>query len=131
MIIQTNISFFIFIIIQLMLCTSSFAKNGLLIVGMGLPGSGKSTIMAELGKVYNTSHVFLEPEESTWPKFITEKKVNGSFTAPMWFRSTRVLLLIQADQLRNEGQIAIVDSYIVDSYYDKLLYQYIDNKNMG
>jgi hypothetical protein len=39
----------------------------------------------------------------------------------MWFRSIRVPMLLEAQRLNEEGEIVFIDTY-----YDKLLYYYID-----
>jgi hypothetical protein len=58
---------------------------------------------------------FLEPEEKHWPTSVSDRKSSGYFTALMWFRSARVPMYYRAQQVRESGGIAFLDSY-----YDKL-----------
>lgn len=43
----------------------------------------------------------------------------------MWFRSIRIPMLIEAERLSEEGE-----TVLIDTYYDKLLYYYIDKHCM-
>ena len=98
--------------------------HAVLIVGAGLPASGKSSTMKELAKIYETENLFLEPEESTWPEVLTKGSIIDPINIITWLRSIRVSMLLQAHALSSQGEVAIVDSY-----YDKLLYKYIGNKD--
>tara|TARA_R110001592_G_scaffold245224_3_gene506587 strand:- start:281 stop:811 length:531 start_codon:yes stop_codon:yes gene_type:complete len=62
----------------------------------------------------------LEPEENSWPDLVHDREKVGYFTALTWFRSVRVPQLYRADELKRNGQIAIIDSY-----YDVLVSQYL------
>ena len=95
-------------------------KKGLLIAGIGLPGAGKSTVLAALAHK-NGWRYLAEPEEQQWPLAVEWQSVCGVFTALTWFRAMRVPNLYRADQFRNEGDIVLLDSY-----YDKLMRYYID-----
>jgi thymidylate kinase len=94
-------------------------NKGKIIVAFGLPGSGKSSVIKELGKLLKIDSLH-EPEEGKWGNAVTNRKASGNFTAIMWFRSERVPLLYQAEQKREQGK-----TVLLDSYYDKLFYRYM------
>jgi hypothetical protein len=99
--------------------------GGVLIAGMGLPGSGKSSVFAALADSFlrksRTTVLYREPEEAHWPDAVRSRDRCGCITAMTWFRSARVPMLYHAASDREEGKIAIVDSY-----YDKLIHLYFD-----
>ncbi|WP_417783652.1 hypothetical protein [Terasakiella pusilla] len=99
-------------------------SRGKLIVAVGLPGAGKSSISKELSTKIDAV-TLLEPEEENWGKAIKDRERCGKFTALNWFRSERVPLLYEAEELVSNG----VD-VIIDTYYDKLLAYYIGDKHM-
>ena len=92
----------------------------MLIVFVGIPGSGKSSIVKELAALLNVKY-FAEPEEEKWADAAKDWKTYGSFSMLMWFRSIRVPMLVEAQRLSEEGEIVFIDTY-----YDKLLHYYID-----
>ena len=92
----------------------------MLIVFVGIPGSGKSSIVKELATLLNVKY-FAEPEEEKWADAAKDWKTYGSFSMLMWFRSIRVPMLVEAQRLSEEGEIVFIDTY-----YDKLLHYYID-----
>lgn len=92
---------------------------GQLIVAAGLPGAGKSTVMASLAGLMNVP-VLLEPEEEKWGRAVWDREQCGRFTALMWFRSARVPLLYEAHARRKRGE-----TVLLDTYYDKLITHYI------
>ena len=92
----------------------------MLVVFVGIPGSGKSSIVKELGGLLNVKY-FTEPEEEKWADAAKDWKTYGSFPMLMWFRSIRVPMLIEAKKLSEEGW-----NVLIDTYYDKLLHYYID-----
>jgi adenylate kinase family enzyme len=98
--------------------------NSGLIVAMGLPGCGKSTVFKELGLLHGL-RVFHEPEEEIWPAAVHKRETCGPFTAITWFRSHRVPFLFEADAIKRAGQFVLVDSY-----YDKLLSYYLGKDGM-
>jgi len=98
--------------------------RGKLIAGFGLPGSGKSSVMAELARQCGWES-FFEPEEGEWARAVRDRKQCGYFTALTWFRAARVPLLYEADRLRRAGAISVMDSY-----YDKLVVKYLGKKGM-
>jgi len=102
--------------------------EGVLIVGMGLPGSGKSSVFCALADLLvrqgKDTSLYREPEESEWPLAVSDRDRSGCISALTWFRSIRVPMLFQAAQDRDNGKIAIVDSY-----YDKLIHLYFDRPN--
>jgi thymidylate kinase len=119
----------IFLPLVLLLFSTSFAldeqpSKGLLISAVGLPGSGKSSVMKELATLIDRT-CFCEPDEKDWADAVLAKYMSGSFTMITWFRSMRVPQLYRAHQLRTIGEIAITDSY-----YDKLLSCYIGKPGM-
>lgn len=98
--------------------------RGNFLSAVGLPCSGKSSVMQALGQ--KTGYVtFSEPEEKDWPVAVQNSQDVGMFTTLMWFRSVRVPMLIQAEKLAQLGE-----GVIVDSYYDKLMYYYLDKPGM-
>lgn len=98
-------------------------KKGILIVGAGISGCGKSSIFKELHKILG-GKLFLEPEEHEIPKEYLERKYCDEFTLSMGYRSVRVPQLIKAKHLRDSGQIVLVDSY-----YNKIMSYYMPKKS--
>ncbi|HBP90849.1 MAG TPA: hypothetical protein DD706_24545 [Nitrospiraceae bacterium] len=86
---------------------------------IGIPGSGKSSIVRCLSKQYQISS-YNEPEEKDWAKAVEMREKSGKFTAVSWFRSFRVPQLYQAKGDSELGKVSMVDSY-----YDKLLFNYL------
>lgn len=98
--------------------------GGQLIVAMGIPCCGKSSVFDELGHIHNLE-VFHEPEEEKWPEAVHSRDVCGRFTAITWFRCARVPSLFAAEQQKRNGK-----SVLVDSYYDKLCSYYVGKPGM-
>ncbi len=103
---------------------SKSLNEGKLIAFMGLPASGKSSIVSELSAILSLE-AFLEPEETSWPDAVLKRELSGYFTAITWFRSIRVPQLFMANKLRDEGK-----TVLIDSYYDKLIYHYLGKPRM-
>jgi len=99
-------------------------KKGKLIVAMGLPGSGKSSVIKEIGTLSNTRS-FLEVEESEYTKVVRRRDIYGSFTAMTWFRAMRMPNLYEAHSLASNGE-----SVFLDTYYDKLISKYLGRDGM-
>jgi hypothetical protein len=103
--------------------------SGVFIAGMGLPGSGKSSVFAALADLLIrdrvTTTLYREPEETEWPIAVTKRKQCGCMTALTWFRAQRVPNLYEAALDRDRGAIALVDSY-----YDKLIHLYFDDPGL-
>ena len=99
--------------------------HGAIIAFMGLPGAGKSTTAKVLASLIPNSSLFMEPHDGAWPVAVNRRHDFGYFTALTWFRSMRVPLLYMAHEVRANSGIAIVDSY-----YDKLIADYIDHRDM-
>ena len=93
----------------------------MLIVFVGIPGSGKSTTVKELASLLSIQHFFTEPEEEKWADAAKDWKTYGSFSMLMWFRSIRVPMLLEAQKLSENDKIVLIDTY-----YDKLLYYYLN-----
>jgi len=98
--------------------------KGKLIVAMGLPGSGKSSVIRKIGELTNTK-CFLEVEESEYTEVVKRRDIYGSFTAMTWFRAMRMPNLYEAYDLAQQGQ-----TVFLDTYYDKLLSKYIGKDGM-
>ena len=99
-------------------------KTGKLIVAMGLPGSGKSSVFRETAHRLNCKSLH-EPEEEYWPDAVHRRAEVGPFTALSWFRSIRVPLLYEAHASRLNGE-----TVFVDSYYDKLFAGWLGKPGM-
>lgn len=97
---------------------------GNLIVGLGIPSCGKSSVFTELARMHRLK-VFCEPEENDWPQAVHERETCGFFTAITWFRSKRVPGLFAAASLRASGRVVLVDSY-----YDKLFRYWLGKPGM-
>lgn len=98
--------------------------QGMMVVGLGLPGCGKSSVFRELGKRLQCQ-AFLEPEENEWSLAVTERASSDYFSCITWFRSMRVPQLYLAAKARDEGEIALVDSY-----YDKAMHYCLGKEGM-
>lgn len=99
-------------------------KSGKLIILVGISGSGKSTLARELAAITNAK-LYLEPEEKEWPELVKRSNFYGEFAAMTSLRNLRVKNLYDAKHSRDEGYVAIVDSY-----YDKITSYYIDKPGM-
>lgn len=114
-------------------CGSGWARNatppktgpGFFIAAVGIPCCGKSTVMRYLAAKLGASY-FREPEEPKWPEAVMNRDLVGPLTAITWFRSVRVPHLYNADEIRKQGGVSVIDSY-----YDKLCYHYLGKKGMG
>lgn len=98
-------------------------KKGTFIAGLGLSGSGKTTVLAELSNI-TRMRIFSEPEENEWPRAVQNIK-KYPFTALTCFRSERIPQLYDAFELSEEGY-----DVIFDTYYDKVLYDYLGKPGM-
>lgn len=98
----------------------SIENKGLLIAALGLPGSGKSSIIKEL-KDLCQAEAFFEPPEENWPisyKLTFElKEIPSQITTHTWFRSVNTSSLYYADFLRKQGKLVLLEPY-----YDKILF---------
>lgn len=86
---------------------------------IGIPCSGKSTLVQELGKRHNLP-TFCEGEENSWPPCVKERNLSGPFGASMWFRSLRVHNYAKAIDCAERGKTALVDSYF-DKFFHFIL----------
>jgi len=96
----------------------------MLIVFVGIPGSGKSSTTKEVASLME-AECFLEPEEDKWADAAKDWKTYGSFAMLTWFRAIRTPMLIKAQELSENGELVFCDTY-----YDKLLHYYIDKHCM-
>lgn len=99
--------------------------QGKLICAMGIPGSGKTSVFYQLRILLDEKAVlYSEPEENDlhtpWPKAVSMRQKYGYLGSITWFRSMRVPELMDASEEKDNGKIALVDSY-----YDKLLFLYL------
>jgi thymidylate kinase len=99
-------------------------SKGLFVTALGLPCTGKTTIMKTLGKLLHWN-VFVEPEEEEWTDAVMQRDICGHFTGLMWFRSARVPNIFKARLLADQQE-----KVILDSYYDKALHYYLGKKGM-
>ena len=98
--------------------------TGKLIVGVGLPGSGKSSIFKAITEIV-TARAFLEPEEDLWDRAVMKRDKYGNIGALHWFRSQRVPNLIDARNLADNGEIIFLDTF-----YDKICSRYLGKSGM-
>lgn len=99
--------------------------HGKLISAMGIPACGKTSVISELINLTGTDTVaYYEPDENDsqfpWPKAVSSRQKYGYFGSITWFRSMRVPMLYDAAEAASLGKLALIDTY-----YDKLLYNYI------
>lgn len=78
----------------------------------GLSGSGKTTMAKTLGQLCSCC-ILNEPEESDWPEVITKSREFGYFSMWMGFRQLWLPHLYEAQKLKNQNQLVILDSYFV------------------
>ncbi|GGO94383.1 hypothetical protein [Wenjunlia tyrosinilytica] len=86
--------------------------TGAFIAFVGLPGAGKSTVCEALAARMR-GVALMEPED--WPPAVTDPSSAGGFTALTWFRAMRVPLYYRAVRERDQGRVAVLDTY-----YDKI-----------
>jgi energy-coupling factor transporter ATP-binding protein EcfA2 len=102
--------------------------SGRFIGFMGLPGSGKSTLVRLAADIisregpWKSVSALVEPEEEAWPDAIRLRDEVGHFTGLAWFRSIRVPMLYEARKIRAASGLAMMDSM-----YDKLLHKYLEH----
>jgi deoxyadenosine/deoxycytidine kinase len=96
--------------------------TGKFIAFIGLPGAGKSTVCASLATLVG-GVALQEPQD--WPPAVTDSSTANGFTALNWFRAMRVPMYYQAMREREQGRIAILDTF-----YDKISHQIIGAKGM-
>jgi hypothetical protein len=96
----------------------------MLIVAIGMPGCGKSTVMRLLGEAIGAP-TFLEPEEENWPDSIKNREKIGYFNSIHAFRCIRVPDLYKASDISKAGGVAVVDTY-----YDKLCGHWLGRSGM-
>lgn len=98
--------------------------KGLLIAGVGLPGSGKTTLFSAMSEILGAK-LFVEPGERYWDRSVHQRDTYGHIGGLHWFRSQRVPNIFDARKCADEGQIVFLDSF-----YDKLCYYYLGKKGM-
>lgn len=98
--------------------------SGKLIVGVGLPGSGKTSLFSELSNLTNGKS-WLEPEERLWDKSVRQRDEYGHIGGLHWFRSQRVPNLFEARKSADSGEISLLDTF-----YDKICSFYLGKPGM-
>lgn len=104
----------IFLCFFLLLNHSDWAfssSEGVMIAGIGIAGTGKSTTFIELNRLLKDSVLFLEPEEEKWPEVVQMKKEAGQFSLITAYRNLRMPNYLRAQALRKEGKFVLIDSY--------------------
>jgi len=104
--------------------------SGKMIAAMGIPGCGKSSVVRNLAVLYgDIVTAYYEPEENDacnpWPEAVHKRNYFGYFGSITWFRSMRIPGLFKAKNDAENGKIAFVDSY-----FDKLLVNYIGSDSL-
>lgn len=84
---------------------------GRVIAFAGLSGSGKTTLAKNL-QALNGYPVLLEPEEHEWPLVVTDKSY-GYFSMWMGLRQMWLPLQFQAQELKKENSIVLLDSFFI------------------
>lgn len=105
-------------------------NKGKMICAMGIPASGKSSVLKALSHLFSEEPIaFFEPEENDaftpWPKAVTMRQKYGFLGSITWFRAMRVPQLYDAYDVKESGKIALVDSY-----FDKILVNYLGKKGL-
>ncbi|TXN72848.1 ATP-binding protein [Methylobacterium sp. WL6] len=98
--------------------------SGKLVAGVGLPGSGKTSVLSATAKLLGCNS-FLEPEENGWDRAVMQRDVYGLIGALHWFRSQRVPNLIDARKIADDGDVVFLDTF-----YDKLCVHYLGKPGM-
>ncbi|WP_433723747.1 hypothetical protein ACQP0C_25330 [Nocardia sp. CA-129566] len=96
--------------------------TGRFIAFIGLPGAGKSTVCASLATLVG-GVALQEPQD--WPPAVTDPSTVNGFTALNWFRAMRVPMYYRAMREREQGRIAVLDTY-----YDKIGHQLLGAAGM-
>lgn len=98
--------------------------SGKLVVGAGLPGSGKTSVLSATATLLGCDS-FLEPEEKAWDRAVMQREVYGLIGALHWFRSQRVPNLVDARKIADDGH-----AVFLDTFYDKLCVHYLGKPGM-
>ena len=80
----------------------------MVIVMIGIPGSGKSTIARELANLMH-GKCYLEPSNNALPDFVKQRDTYGAFSTITWFRNERVKQLMTA--IKKNDQLSVIDTY--------------------
>jgi hypothetical protein len=86
--------------------------SGAFVAFVGLPGAGKTTVCRALATLVDGVSL-MEPVE--WPPVVTDPATAGGFAALTWFRAMRVPMYHRAVREREQGHVAVLDTY-----YDKI-----------
>lgn len=87
------------------------SQDGHVIALAGLSGSGKTTLAKNLEKLCGCP-ILLEPEESEWPLVVTDNRF-GYFSMWMGLRQIWLPLQFQAQQLKKDHPVVLLDSYFI------------------
>ena len=82
-----------------------------MIAGIGLPGSGKSSVLSALSQQLDSQFdTTWDGETEFWDSIVANRDRYGFFNALAWFRSSRIKNWYNAHESRNQGKVAFVDS---------------------
>jgi deoxyadenosine/deoxycytidine kinase len=100
--------------------------EGKIIVVVGAPSSGKSTLIRNLKNHYKIE-VFLEGEEKDFPHYIKEniKHNKNGLQTMLFFHNLSVFQYIKAMRLKNKGKIVLLDNF----WFSNIFYLDIILKN--
>lgn len=94
-------------------------KKGRIIVVVGAPSSGKSTLIRNLKNHYKIE-IFLEGEEKDFPHYIKEsiKNIRDGLKTIIFFHNLSISQYIEAINLKNKGKTVLLDNF----WFSNLLY---------
>lgn len=96
--------------------------SGVFIAFVGMPGAGKTAVCEALATLIG-GVALMEPTE--WPPIVTDPATAGGFSALTWFRAMRVSMYYRAVREREQGRVAVLDTY-----YDKICRELLGAEGM-